>query len=117
MVEIYADAFAQYEADNFLEAIDSFRLLCAHEPLEGKFWFGLAASLQEAKDYDGALQAWAVTSLLKPSDPYPHFHAAECYLSLQNPTEAAKALNEAAPRADAPLEEKITLLREQWSLL
>lgn len=114
---IYTDAFFQYQSGNYAEAIDAFRLLCTHEPLEGKFWFGLAASLQESKDYEQALQAWAVTSLLKPNDPYPHFHAAECYLSLANLADATKALDEAASRANTSLQEKITLLREQWSFL
>jgi type III secretion system low calcium response chaperone LcrH/SycD len=114
----YADAFAQYQAGNVSEAIEAFRLLCTRHPLEGKFWFGFAASLQENGNYDEALHAWAVTTLLKPSDPYPHFHAAECYLSLQNLEEATLALDEVSKLVDTenPLYEKIALLREQWSL-
>ncbi|MBI3508435.1 MAG: tetratricopeptide repeat protein [Chlamydiia bacterium] len=114
---IYADAFAQYEAGRLADATESFRLLCYQHPLEGKFWFGLAASLQESRSYLDALQAWAVASILQTTDPYPHFHAAECYLSLQNKEDAALALQQAEQRTpNEPLREKIALLREQWLL-
>lgn len=112
----YADAFAQYEAGQMQTAIESFRFLCYKHPLEGRFWFGLAASLQENKEYETALEAWAVTSVLKQEDPYPHFHAAECYFSLLNIQDALIALDKASERVkeDVNLEEKIALLRKQW---
>lgn len=114
----YTDAFAQYEAGKFTEAIEAFRLLCYRHPLEGRFWFGLAASLQESRKYEEALQAWAVAAVLKRRDPYPHFHAAECYFSLQNLEDGAKALDEAAEKSNENLDlkEKIALLREQWKV-
>ena len=112
----YADAFAQYESGRFEDAIEAFRLLCFQYPLEGKYWFGLAASLQEGKQYNDALQAWAVASVIKQTDPYPHFHAAECYFSLQNLDEALMALDAASEHAgqNEDLQEKIALLRQQW---
>lgn len=113
---LYADAFAQYEAGRWEDAIEVFRSLCFHHPLEGRFWFGLAASLQESGQYEGALQAWAVSSILNRSDPYPHFHAAECYISLQNLNDASIAFDQALERSaeNLDLKEKIALLRDQW---
>lgn len=114
----YAFATAQYHSGQWSEAADVFRLLCTKCPLEARFWFGLGATLQEAASYKDALGAWAMAALLKPEDPYPHFHAAECYFSLVDSQEAAKALKEVEGRIEKqhPLQEKMVLLREQWKV-
>ena len=116
--EFYAYGFAQYEGGNWGEAADAFRLLCTRRPFEPKFWFALGASLQEAGSFLDALYAWAMASMLKVEDPYPHFHAAECYFSIQDTPEAAKALKQAEERISKshPLIEKVQLLKEQWKL-
>ena len=84
--------------------------------MDERFWFGRAASLQEDALFSDALSAWAMASLLNTEDPYPHFHAAECYLSLQNRKDALKALHEAELRSEQIplLREKISVLKEQW---
>ncbi len=116
----YSFGFAQYGSGNWNQAADVFRVLCTRRPLEPKFWFALGATLQEARSYEEALQSWAMAALLKKEDPYPHFHAAECCLSLQMVKDAAKALRESEVRTQDepkhPLKEKITLLRQQWRL-
>ena len=112
----YQYAYSHYNSGHWTEAADIFRLLCTRRPLDSRFWFGLGAALQEGGSYIDALHSWAMAALLKTEDPYPHFHAAECYFSLGDGQEAAKALKEAALKIEAthPLGEKISLLREQW---
>ena len=114
----YTYAFAQYEGGHFGEAVDTFRVLCTRRPFEGKFWFGLGAALQEAESYKEALQAWAMAALLLEKDPYPHFHAAEVYFSMNEPLEGGKALFQAAQRMEGghPLEEKVNILKKQWQV-
>ncbi|HSX37873.1 MAG TPA: tetratricopeptide repeat protein [Chlamydiales bacterium] len=114
----YQFGFSHYNSGNWLEAADVFRLLCARRPVDSRFWFGLGAALQEGGSYFDALHAWAMASLLKKEDPYPHFHAAECYFSLLDPKEGAKALHQAATRIEQnhPLEKKIAVLKEQWKI-
>ena len=116
--EFYAYGFAQYQTGNWGEAADVFRVLCTRRPMEPRFWFGLSATLHEAENYQDALHGWAMAALLENEDPFPHFHAAECYLSMQNCEEAAKALREAELRSEEahPLREKISLLKEQWKV-
>lgn len=113
---LYLYAYSHYNSGHWTEAADIFRLLCTRRPLDSRFWFGLGASLQEGNSYFDALHAWAMAALLKKEDPYPHFHAAECYFSLGTYEEASKALNEASLKLEMhhPLNEKISLLREQW---
>jgi type III secretion system low calcium response chaperone LcrH/SycD len=116
----YAYGFAQYGSGRWGEAADVFRLLCTRRPLEQKFWFALGATLQEAGSYHEALNSWAMAALLKGEDPYPHFHAAECCISLQKQQDAAKALKESEVRIlsdpSHPLRVKIDLLKQQWRL-
>lgn len=114
---LYAFGYAQYTSGNWPKAADIFRSLCTTRPLESRFWFALGASLQGGSFYREALPSWAMAALLKDKDPYPHYHAAECYLSLKKVQEAQKALEEAfsrLPEKGHPLEGKIALLKKQW---
>lgn len=115
--KFYAHAFALYQAGRVQEASEVFRLLCTRLPLQPRFWFGLAASCQESGDYSNALHAWAMSALLDPSNPYPHFHAAECAHSRGDLSEALKALSEAKERLQTlshPLSSSIELFEERW---
>src|SRR5579871_3241560 len=84
----YLYGYSHYNSGDWAEAADIFRLLCTRRPLEARFWFGLGAALQEGSSYFEALHAWAMVALLKKEDPFPHFHAAECYFSLGEHEEA-----------------------------
>jgi type III secretion system low calcium response chaperone LcrH/SycD len=114
----YLYAYSHYHSGHWAEAADIFRLLCTRRPLDSRFWFGLGAALQEGSSYFDALHAWAMAALLKKEDPYPHFHAAECYFSLGQEKDAAKALEEALLKIEVthPLEKRISLLKEQWKV-
>ena len=118
--KFYSYGFAQYGSGNWAEAADVFRVLCTRRPLESRFWFALGATLQEAGSYLEALHSWAMAALLEKEDPYPHFHAAECCISLNMGEDASKALTEAELRTKKdpthPLKNKICLLRQQWRL-
>lgn len=116
--QFYAYGFAQYNSGNWDEAAKLFQVLCSKRPLEARFWFALGATLQEAGSYLEALHSWAMAALLKKEDPYPHFHAAECYFSLKNTKEALQALKEAEIKItkEHPLEEKIMVLKQQWTI-
>lgn len=117
--QFYAFGFSQYQAGNWTKAMEVFQILCARRPLNARFWFGLGASLQEKKDYENALRAWAMTALLDPNSPYPHFHAAECSLSLKSLPNASFALKEAETRikeSEHPLKQRISLLKTSWKL-
>lgn len=114
----YAFAYAQYHSGNWQKAENAFSVLCAKRPLEAKNWFGLGATLQESGKFEGALNAWAMTALLDPADPYPHYHAAECCLSLKKMQDAKRALNEARLRTSPShhsLADRISVLCHSWA--
>ena len=82
----YLYAYSQYNSGDWTEAADVFRLLCTRRPLEPRFWFGLAAALQEGSSYSDALHAWAMAALLPMLALYPHFYSAQCYYSVRYPS-------------------------------
>lgn len=112
---LYLGAFCFYEKGHYLEAAEHFTKLVLIDPFEKKYWFGLAASEQLAKNYQAALPAWSVAAVLDKESAYPHFHAAECFLSEGNVKEALLALEEAKKHSPDPeLEKKISVLEEIW---
>lgn len=117
MDQLYEKAYDHYAEGQGGEASHHFGLLIALNPFRQEYWMGLAASRQLAKDYDKALQAYAVAALLDDRDPSPHYHAAQCYLSLGNKADTLKALELAEAHASlnhchAPLRQRIVTLKE-----
>jgi|YelNatPaOPRAMG01_1025707.scaffolds.fasta_scaffold01323_32 type III secretion system low calcium response chaperone LcrH/SycD len=97
MEAIYSLAFNLYQNGKYKDAIEVFTWLGIMNPFVSKYWMGLGASLQMAKDFSNALNAYAVAAITsKPEDPIPHLHAGECYLGLGNKTEALKAFKMAS---------------------
>jgi type III secretion system low calcium response chaperone LcrH/SycD len=108
----YATAFGLYEKGDYRSAAQLFTQLVLTDPFSEHYWQALASSRQMAQEYLAALHAWSLVLLLKEGDPLPHFHAAECFLSLGDKEEALKALDAAlAFCKDERLREKINLLK------
>ena len=117
---LYAAAFSLYQQQNYKAALPLFTQLCLSNPFEMDFWKGLASSLQMLLKWKESLHAWGLAALLKDSDPLPHFHAAECFFSLDQKEESLKALLQAEKRLahnqNADLSSNITLLKELLAL-
>jgi len=113
--EEYLAAYLFYEKGHYKEASSGFARLIMINGLEKKYWTGLAASEQQAKNYQNALPAWAMAAILDPENPTPHFHAAECLISQNEIKEAMLALEEAKRRSpEKELLDKINALKEIW---
>lgn len=113
---VYAAAFGNYELGNYSEASSLFTALALASPFEESHWRGLASSRQMEEKYQEALQAWSMVALLAEHDPLPHFHAAECLITLRNTEDAMKALNCAETRIfeKTPLASKIAVLKATY---
>lgn len=115
LTALYASAFALYQQKNFASAESLFMKLCLENPFQEIFWKGLASSLQMQSREEAALKAWSIASSLQDADPYPHFHAAECFFLMKKEEDALKALELAEQRLDNKeniLQSNINLLRE-----
>ncbi|MEC7838815.1 MAG: SycD/LcrH family type III secretion system chaperone [Chlamydiota bacterium] len=118
---IYSYAFGYYEKGWYLEAEPLFRILTALRIRSVKYWKGLGATFQMLKKYPEAIESygWAAMNDKTMSDPYPHFHAAECLLTHGEVTRALQALNSAKAIARKQgnyhgLLEQIDLLQKTW---
>lgn len=98
MEEIYNEAYRFYQEGNYLESSTAFRWLVLLNPFIAKYWTGLAANLQLLKKYEKALHAYAMAALIENENPFPHFHAYQCYEALNNKAEGDKALESAYQR-------------------
>ncbi|MCK4935141.1 MAG: hypothetical protein KAR79_06095 [Simkaniaceae bacterium] len=114
---LYSLAYRLYDIGDYKQSKKIFKELVVSKPLEQKHWFGLASILQLENTYHEALVSWSMAALLNDLDPQPHFHAAECLLSLEQIDEAFKALSMAKVRAKNHLDilEKIELLESSWN--
>lgn len=115
---LYATAHQCYETGDFVKASSLFTELVKAAPFEPHYWSGLASSHQMRKNYQAALHAWGIAAILHETDPWIHFHAAECLISEGEPKEAAKALDLAEARCqpcDQALLEKIALLKTLYT--
>ena len=111
--QFYATAFELYEKGDYRGAAQMFTQLVLTDPYSEHYWRALASSKQMAKEYQAALHAWSMVALTNEKDPLPHFHAAECCLTLDDKDDALKALDAAFDLCDKndPLLEKINLLK------
>ncbi len=122
MEEVYHEAYRFYQEDVYLEASAAFRWLVLLNPFVDKYWKGLAASLQLLGKYEKALHAYAMAALLDSDNPYPHFHAYECYEDMHNPEDAEKALDLAYQRTlgnetHRDLQQEIEICRKRGGYL
>lgn len=94
---IYSFAYNYYEKGFYEEAEVLFRLLTALRMRSSKYWKGLGAAFQMRKKYPEAIEAygWAAVNDKELTDPYPHFHAAECLYSSNEIKRGLQALNSA----------------------
>ncbi|MBB65011.1 MAG: hypothetical protein CMO81_08085 [Waddliaceae bacterium] len=92
---IHALARHCHRQSDFSRATDLYRILTIADPFEKDYWLGLGKAQQDLEDFSSAIKAYASACLLELENPTPHFHAAECYLSLGKFQDAAKALRAA----------------------
>ena len=78
-----------YQIGQFDEAALIFKSLLLTAPLNPTYWQSLASALQMNKQYDAALQAWALFANFDQSNPLAPLRCAEC-LILQDKIEQAK---------------------------
>jgi type III secretion system low calcium response chaperone LcrH/SycD len=109
-------AYNLYLSYDYLNGEKVFRRLVIARPYEPKFWKGLASCMQMNERYEDALLPWSILSIIDPISPVPHFHAAECLISLGELEKAKEALF-AAEHLDKSetFKEKIEALKLSWN--
>lgn len=111
--ELYRTGSALYSSGEYRKASYLFSYLVLSDPLASCSWYGLASCKQLLEEYIAAIEAWNVVCKLQPQDPLGYFHAAECYLSIQEKKEALQKLDKAEKlcNEDPLLKNKIQILK------
>lgn len=85
------DAYQQYNSGKYNEALHLFSILAVADG-SYPYLFGMAACNHMMKEYRKAADAYMKCALLEPKDPTPYYHAADCYLHLNEIVSAMIAL-------------------------
>ena len=93
MDAFYAMGYNFYQAGKYDDANKIFRALCLFDSLVPKHWLGLGATLQMQKQYEQAAEVYGMCATINVEDPRASFHAAECFIALNDREKAIAALN------------------------
>jgi len=100
MVEgIYSQAYRLYNAGKYNDAVQLFRLLIMLNSTEAKYTLGFAACFHMMKKHKPAIDAYTLCSVIDPTSPVPYYHAADCYIQMNDPASAVISLEMAVKRA------------------
>ncbi len=89
---LYAQAYQLYNIGKYKDSRSLFGSLMVMDPTEPKYIFGHAASSHMLKQYDTAAKAYVQQAMLSNDDPVPYYHAADCYLQLNDKLSALVTL-------------------------
>ena len=93
MEAVYHFAHNAYRQRKYEDAKELFRFLAENDHTESRFWMGFAATWQMTGGHEQAATAYGVAAVLDATNPRPPLHACECYLAMNDPETARKALD------------------------
>jgi type III secretion system low calcium response chaperone LcrH/SycD len=91
--EIYGIAQRNFASGNYKEASLLFNILISLDDTQAKYFMGAGACSHMQKKYKDAVAYYQVCSHLDITDPLPAYHAADCYLQLDDPGSAFKSIS------------------------
>lgn len=117
---LYATGYELYKNGKYEDAKSFFRFLTLANSFERKNWMGLAGCNQMLKQYQEAIECYSAAAIQDPSDPYAHWHAADCYFHSGNLIKAKVALESALITAKADdryndIIQKLELIKNTWA--
>lgn len=115
----YAFAYGLYENGRYEDASHLFRFLTLMDSQNPRNWMGLGASLQMARKFEKALDAYCFALILDSDNPYVYIHAADCYFGLDQKDMALDAIKYARAIAKRSEQHKslvpqLSLMRKRW---
>ena len=90
--EIYAIAQRNFASGNYKEASLLFNVLISLDDSQARYYMGAGACAHMQKRYKDAVTYYQVCSHLDSDDPLPAYHAADCYMHLDDPGSAYKSI-------------------------
>jgi type III secretion system low calcium response chaperone LcrH/SycD len=93
MEGVYAHAYEFYQLGRLDDAEVFFRFLSLYNQYNADYRFGLGATLQQKKQYQNAVDAYALAFSLSKEDYRPLLHTGQCYLLMKKAKEAHDCFN------------------------
>lgn len=90
---VYGIAYNLYRHGRHDDALRYFAMLTSYRPLELRYLMGLGACQQMLRNYEGAIQAYALAAMVKPEAAESSLHIAECLVGLAQFGEAREMLS------------------------
>jgi type III secretion system low calcium response chaperone LcrH/SycD len=100
MAAFYKTAYGLFQKQAYKEAGDAFFFLTNLNPYVSTYWLGLGMSEQLNNDFDSALIAYGMVSIMEPENPLAHYHSAGCYRSINDKENALASIDLAIAAAD-----------------
>ena len=91
MEAVYTVAYNAIQAGSFVKAEKLFRFLVMFDNSKEKYWNGLGLSRFKQENYEDALHAYSMSTLLNVDDPKAPMRLAECHIALGDKETAAGA--------------------------
>ena len=115
---MYSQAYTLYQAGNFKEANNFFRMLSFLDRKKARNWHGLAATYHKLGEFERAAESYFAWAVVQKDTPLPYYHASDCFEQMNNKIGAFFALNGAISRcADNPeyakIKEKCMMMKEK----
>ena len=114
--KLYAEAYQLYNMGRYEEAMHAFSGLHMLDITESRYIFGLAACSHMLKHYEAAAENYMRCSLYDPTDPIPYYHAADCYIEVDDIVGALIALHMVLKRAGDKPEYSVMKDRAQMTI-
>lgn len=107
MEAFYYLGYSLFQADRLPESHQLFKLLCALNSIEWKYFYALGAVLHKQRNYEKAAEQYLIATALHPQENFPlgHYHSADCYAGLDDLVSAIVALNMAIESCDLQVQE------------
>jgi type III secretion system low calcium response chaperone LcrH/SycD len=100
MEALYSVAYNMYTAGKHQDSAKLFGMLAMLDPVDYRFIFGAASSLQMLGEYLLAAMQYQLAGSMDAETPTPMLHTAECLLALKDKAGAKRALEYALERSD-----------------
>jgi type III secretion system low calcium response chaperone LcrH/SycD len=100
METIYNYSYTLYKSGKYKQAVRIFEVLRKLNLADIRYSFATAVCYHYMKDYTNAAANYIICRELNPFDPIPSFHLYDCYMKLNNPILATRALAEVIVKSE-----------------
>jgi type III secretion system low calcium response chaperone LcrH/SycD len=116
MEALYAVTYNMYTAGKYQDSARLFGMLGLLDPMDFRFIFGAASSMQMLGQYLLAAMQFQLAASIEQENPVPMQHTAECLLALKDKAGAKRALHYALERSEGK-NEYVAIRRKAETML